>query len=154
MNDGYGHEVGDALLIEIARRLEELCRKGDFVARLGGDEFCVFLEGCDLEQATKVADRFRDEVASAFVMVGTAKVQRSASFGATELRVDQPLVDALYVADAAAYSAKSAGRNAVRGSDPGVMEMLTDRRGNTAPEELQTALDNDEITCFVQPFSI
>ena len=62
VNDGYGHEIGDALLIEIGKRLVEQCRQGDFVARLGGDEFCIFLEGCDLDQATKAADRFRDAV--------------------------------------------------------------------------------------------
>ncbi len=151
VNDGYGHEVGDALLKAIAAAMVARCRNGDFVARLGGDEFCVFLEGCDLEQATATADRFCAAVAGASVYAGKTRVWRTASIGVTSLEPDQDLVDALIVADAATYEAKGRGSNRAVAADEIVRDQLAQRQAKPTTEELAQALKEDEITYFVQP---
>lgn len=63
INDRHGHNAGDAVLIEVARRLQQAVREGDTVARLGGDEFVVLADGLDPEQAKELAARLRLAVA-------------------------------------------------------------------------------------------
>lgn len=82
VNDRYGHAAGDALLIEVARRLRLVARSGDFVARLGGDEFCVLLH--DLEAADALPQalgRLQELVNGPAQVLGHA-VTIEASFGA------------------------------------------------------------------------
>ena len=74
VNDTYGHDVGDALLIKVTDAMVAACRPGDFVARLGGDEFCVFLKGCDLERAGQVARYFLQAVVEADVELDRLKI--------------------------------------------------------------------------------
>jgi len=62
INDRFGHNAGDAVLIEVARRLQHVVREGDTVARLGGDEFVVLADGVDQEQAKDLADRLRTAI--------------------------------------------------------------------------------------------
>ena len=59
VNDTYGHEVGDAVILRFADLLRSLSREQDFAIRLGGDEFMVFLPGTNLQQARSVAERLR-----------------------------------------------------------------------------------------------
>ncbi|MFZ1993293.1 MAG: PAS domain S-box protein, partial [Solirubrobacteraceae bacterium] len=59
VNDGFGHPVGDAVLIEVARRLELTVRAGEVLARVGGEEFAWLLPACDAEEAVAAADRAR-----------------------------------------------------------------------------------------------
>ncbi len=151
VNDGYGHEAGDALLVEIAKNLVNACRPKDFVSRLGGDEFCVFLHNCNLEQATQAGERFREAVAKAKVVVDGIPVRRTASIGATVMAADQSLVDALLVADAAVYEAKSRGRNLVASTDMEVLRKLTERQTKTTVEDLSQALADGQVQYFVQP---
>src|SRR5262249_42404982 len=67
VNDSLGHQIGDRLLIEIARRLEQCLRPGDTVARLGGDEFTILLEDLQsIDEARQVAERVQDELKKAF----------------------------------------------------------------------------------------
>jgi len=132
VNDTYGHEVGDALLIKVTDAMVATCRPGDFVARLGGDEFCVFLKGCDLERAGR-------------------RVIRTASIGVCELRPGQSMEDALNVADAALYEAKSKGKNQILGADHEVVRRMRQKQSRPSAEEVGAALENGEITYFVQP---
>ncbi|MEO0357279.1 MAG: bifunctional diguanylate cyclase/phosphodiesterase [Pseudomonadota bacterium] len=151
VNDGYGHEVGDSLLIKISQALIDTCRENDFVARLGGDEFCVYLHDCTLNNAQEVAGRFRAAVAQAQLDVRGVQVKRSASIGVTELHPDQSMVDALYIADAALYEAKASGRNRVQPADQKIFDQLARRRDRPTSEDVAQALLNDEITYYVQP---
>jgi diguanylate cyclase (GGDEF)-like protein/PAS domain S-box-containing protein len=83
LNDAYGHEVGDLLLIEVARRLTECLRKVDTVARFGGDEFVVMLSELDAdkvqstEQAAGVAEKIRASVAEPYFLNVTHPGQES-----------------------------------------------------------------------------
>ncbi|MBT6865135.1 MAG: GGDEF domain-containing protein [Planktomarina temperata] len=146
VNDTYGHDVGDALLIKVTDAMVAACRPGDFVARLGGDEFCVFLKGCDLERAGQVARRFLQAV----VEVAGRRVIRTASIGVCELRPDQSMEDALNVADAALYEAKSKGKNQILAADQDVVLRMRQKQSRPSAEEVGAALENGEITYFVQ----
>ena len=151
VNDTYGHDVGDALLIEVMDAMVAACRPGDFVARLGGDEFCVFLKGCDLERGGQVAHRFLQAVVEANVEVAGRRVIRTASIGVCELRPDQKMESALNVADAALYEAKSKGKNQILAGDHEVVRRMRQKQSRPSAEEVGAALENGEITYFVQP---
>jgi len=68
VNDRGGHEAGDRLLLEVAKRLQEGLRQGDIVARVGGDEFVAMLHGCDVEAAQVVADGLRARLRPPYTM--------------------------------------------------------------------------------------
>jgi diguanylate cyclase (GGDEF)-like protein/PAS domain S-box-containing protein len=108
VNDGYGHPAGDAVLIEVARRLERTVRAGEVLARVGGEEFAWLLPACDAEEAVAAADRARAAIASeAFGRAG--KLTMSAGVGLVSTPSDG---DTLYrMADRALYEAKQSGRN-------------------------------------------
>jgi diguanylate cyclase (GGDEF)-like protein/PAS domain S-box-containing protein len=111
INDGLGHSAGDQLLVEIARRLERHMRPSDTLARLGGDEFTVLLEDITSEaDATRVADRIHQELATPFVLDGH-EVFTSVSLGIalSSSGYERP-EEMLRDADTAMYRAKAAGR--------------------------------------------
>jgi diguanylate cyclase (GGDEF)-like protein/PAS domain S-box-containing protein len=117
VNDGLGHAAGDALLIEVARRLGELLRGGDTAARLGGDEFAVLLEQTTELEATNVADRIVASFQPSFEVAGH-QVTARASIG---ISLGQPGSDAtalLREADAAMYTAKGRGKGVWQVFDP------------------------------------
>ncbi len=108
VNDSRGHGVGDAVLCEVAAILTASLGREDTAARLGGDEFAVLLIGADVNAET-VADRVRSNVEQAMVSRGWAV---TASVGATTFHTAPEDVDeALTVADALMYGAKTAGKN-------------------------------------------
>jgi diguanylate cyclase (GGDEF)-like protein/PAS domain S-box-containing protein len=111
VNDTYGHQVGDAVLVEWARRITENLRASDTLSRWGGEEFVVLMRQCAINDATALAERLRTLVAGTpFATVGTITV----TIGVTELRPDDEFTNWIDRADRALYAAKSAGRNAVR----------------------------------------
>ncbi|MER5476691.1 diguanylate cyclase CdgB [Streptomyces sp. NPDC002734] len=80
INDRFGHNAGDAVLIEVARRLSECVRDGDTVARLGGDEFVVLADGLCRSDAEDLAARLRSRIVQPIVVEGR-EVKVGASFG-------------------------------------------------------------------------
>jgi diguanylate cyclase (GGDEF)-like protein len=112
VNDAYGHRRGDALLKEVARRLELAVRAEDLVVRLGGDEFVVLAEGVTgMEQVQELTDRIVASIAEP-VRLDRAVVSVGISLGAVITRRGTPSV-LLEAADAAMYDAKKAGRGPV-----------------------------------------
>ena len=111
VNDDAGHDAGDALLAETARRLEGCLRTGDVVARLGGDEFTVLLPAAGAELAGEVARRVREVLALPFdVGRGTRRI--SACVGLAVAPDDAyDYKDLLRAADGAMYAAKRLGRD-------------------------------------------
>jgi len=112
INDDYGHEYGDAVLAEVARRLTLNARAQDHVVRYGGDEFVVLCDDVTAEIGYAIAERIV-EVIAAPILIGEHAVSVTASCGvviATDGLARGELVDA---ADAAMYRAKRAGRNRV-----------------------------------------
>ena len=81
VNDAHGHDAGDAVLVELARRVTSALRPGDTAARLGGDEFVVLCDGAGPEQAAGVAGRLRAAAAAPFDLGDGVVVGLSAAVG-------------------------------------------------------------------------
>jgi diguanylate cyclase (GGDEF)-like protein/PAS domain S-box-containing protein len=112
INDTFGHQAGDHVLIEIASRLRRSLRGSDMVARWGGEEFVVLLRDCALPDALRLAEDIRAAIAELpFGAMGSLTV----SVGVAEARAGEDLTTWLERADQALYRAKRAGRNEVAG---------------------------------------
>ncbi|MDP2794089.1 MAG: EAL domain-containing protein [Sulfurisoma sp.] len=143
LNDTQGHEVGDLLLIEVARRLLSCVREVDTVARLGGDEFVVMLEDLSEDrnaaanETEMIGENIRGALNRPFTlgsthhdMAGAIDYQCTASIGASLFLESKDTIDDLLKhADVAMYHAKDAGRNAIRFFDP-AMQATLERRAS------------------------
>ncbi len=110
INDTHGHQTGDRVLVEVANRLRDNVRSTDVVGRWGGEEFVILLRYCGLRDAVAAAEKLRRRIAEVpFEDMFTVSV----SIGAAELQDGDNLGSWLARADAALYSAKRSGRNAV-----------------------------------------
>jgi diguanylate cyclase (GGDEF)-like protein len=147
VNDVDGHQTGDALLVEVARRLRSAVGDGVLV-RLGGDEFAALLVGADAAGIRVVADAMVDVLRTPF-LTGDRQSDLTASAGA--LVTDGPLAagEALRRADLALYAAKDAGKNQVAMYTP---ELAADRdRRTRLVADLRRALVAEEFTVHYQP---
>ena len=119
INDTLGHDAGDALLREVARRLTEAVRESDIVARQAGDEFVVLLpEQCDPDSLTVVARRVLDAVAKPYDLLGH-EFRMTVSVGIARYPDDAEDEETLLKhADIAMYRAKEQGRNTFLFYDP------------------------------------
>lgn len=110
VNDNYGHQVGDLVLIDYASLLRESVRATDTVGRWGGEEFLAILPETQLAGAVQVAEKLRQMIAAhEFPIVG----HKTASFGVAQLQDDESVKDLIARADEALYLAKQNGRNRV-----------------------------------------
>ena len=105
VNDRLGHEGGDAVLVEVARRLQGLARAQDLVARVGGEEFAWILPATGATEALRAAERARQTIAARPIEGEAITI----SAGAAELEADGIRIIAR--ADAALYTAKQRGRD-------------------------------------------
>ncbi|MDQ1699144.1 MAG: hypothetical protein QOG34_1007 [Frankiaceae bacterium] len=108
VNDSLGHAVGDEMLVEVARRLEDAVRLGDTVARLGGDEFAILLEDCPEGRAEQQAARLLTALSTPMV-IGGQQVTGTASIGIAVATHGITAGDLLRNADVAMYRAKAVG---------------------------------------------
>jgi len=122
VNDTFGHDVGDEVLREVARRLRGQVRKMDMVCRIGGEEFVVLLPGAGPQTATRVAERLRRVIAEQPFSIRpgdggeaiTFNMTVSAGLASTGCGDGEETLEGLLKrADAALYQAKDSGRNQV-----------------------------------------
>ncbi|MBK1704203.1 EAL and GGDEF domain-containing protein [Halochromatium glycolicum] len=155
LNDSLGHDVGDQLLIQVAKRLSTCVRSRDTVARLGGDEFVVVLDGLSPEanraagQARSIAAKVQRTLAQPYEL-GTYIHHSTPSIGAALIDATEASVDELLKrADLAMYQAKEAGRNTLRFFDP---EMQTAFDLRTRMEaQLREGLRAGQFVLHYQP---
>ena len=150
INDTFGHDVGDSIFREVARRLLQCVRDGDTVARVGGDEFIVLLpEIGRSEDATTVAKKLLEAVAEPFELDGR-RLDLTTSIGVAVYPDDGQDPEALLrSADAAMSRAKERGRNNVQLSVPELTEESLRRLSLQAG--LRQAIENDELVLHYQP---
>ena len=148
VNDSLGHHAGDALLIDVARRLQSAVRPGDTLARFGGDEFVIVCDGIAADEVTTVPERISASLMQPFASL-EREVTVSASIGvalATDTSDAQTLIRD---ADVAMYRAKERGRNQVVLFHQ-VMHQEADERLQDSVG-LRRALDRDEFRLHYQP---
>jgi len=116
INDTYGHDIGDAVLRELAKRMSRQLRASDLLARLGGEEFVAVMPETELDTAAVVSRRLREEIAGApfasAMVEGGLDVTASIGLATVTGAKDTPKA-LLKRADAALYEAKNSGRNRV-----------------------------------------
>lgn len=114
VNDALGHDVGDQVLVSVARRVLPLLRSSDTFARMGGDEFVLLLEDLsEPQEATRVAQRIHDALSQP-VDTTSGPVAVSASIGIAHITGHETPGSLIGMADAAMYQAKAAGRARAR----------------------------------------
>jgi diguanylate cyclase (GGDEF)-like protein len=150
VNDSLGHEAGDELLVEVARRLRDTLRAGDTIARIGGDEFTVLCEDCpDAATAHVIAQRLNDALSEPIVLAGRA-VYTSGSIGVLlPGQLPASAEDVMRDADAAMHVAKRRGKARYELFDAGMRGRAMERLELEA--DLRRALETDEIVPFFQP---
>ena len=114
VNDTYGHQAGDKVLIEVTQRISDMVRATDYVARYGGEEFAIILPGTDITGALIFANRVREVIEKTPVLYDEHALSVTASLGLSEYREGVESYDALLdQSDKALYVAKKQGRNRV-----------------------------------------
>lgn len=113
INDTFGHAVGDTVLINVARLMQQETYSGEVIGRYGGEEFVIVCPGTGLSQAVKRAERIRQAVNRLQIPELKGKLI-SASFGVTQAEPGDSVHDMLERADKALYAAKHGGRNQTR----------------------------------------
>jgi diguanylate cyclase (GGDEF)-like protein/PAS domain S-box-containing protein len=154
LNDTRGHDAGDRLLVEVARRMCAVVREGDTVARLGGDEFVVLLE--DLSQlagetaalAKQIGEKLLKAVSLPYNF-DDFEYRCTASVGVGLFRGRDSVEELFKHADLAMYEAKTEGRNTLRFYDPTMQAMVTARASMEA--DLRSALEQNQFRLYLQP---
>lgn len=151
VNDQHGHEAGDRLLEEAARRLEQEVRANDTVARLGGDEFVVLLVDLDQQSDCEpVLRRIQTMLAEPYRIAGRNIRNVSASIGITLFPEDNSDADTLLRnADHAMYDAKHSGKNTFQWFDPAREHRIAAQ--NEACRDVELALRNGELKLLYRP---
>jgi len=150
INDSYGHEAGDRVLVEAAGRLQGHLRGGDTVARIGGDEFVLLLQGfAHIDECEAALTRILAAIAQP-MRIDTSEVALSASLGAALYPNDDVDTDTLLRhADQAMYLAKQSGRNRFHVFDPEHDRIARERTGRLA--RIAQALCDREFVLHYQP---
>lgn len=114
INDTYGHQAGDFILVSISKEIKELMRESDIFARIGGEEFTILLHKTSRDGAKVIAEKIRKRVAEKnFVFKGNS-IEVTISIGISSLDAKNKYIDELYKeADKKLYEAKESGRNRV-----------------------------------------
>ncbi|MEW6165749.1 MAG: EAL domain-containing protein [Pseudomonadota bacterium] len=150
INDTWGHDAGDRVLVEIANRLKDGLRGGDTVARLGGDEFVLLLLGLsDADECDTAMQRLLGEIARPLTLLPDP-VTVSGSIGLALFPHDDSDPDTLLRhADQAMYAAKQAGKNCYHLFD--AEEDRSVRTRHNRVERIRQALENHELELYFQP---
>lgn len=115
VNDTYGHQVGDLVLIEVANVLRDVVRVTDISGRYGGEEFGIIMPNTNLKGAKIIAERLRENIEKRKIFVLDKSITVTCSFGVAESNSEETVEQFLYRTDKMLYTAKNMGRNKVYG---------------------------------------
>ncbi|WP_456479713.1 diguanylate cyclase [Nautilia sp.] len=114
INDSYGHDAGDLVLITLVNKIKKIIRKDDIFIRYGGEEFVIILPNSNIENTFKIAEKIRREIESTEIKIGDKHLSFTISLGISEIhKTDSSIYDAIKRADSNLYKAKRNGKNRV-----------------------------------------
>lgn len=150
VNDVYGHDVGDKLLIEIANRLKKCCRPEDLIARLGGDEFAIVVsEFKSTNELVEIADKLLEVFKEKFE-INELKIMSQVSIGISVFPDSAKTSYELYKnSDIALYYAKQSGKNCYKFFSNDYSEQYT--RYTEIGNALKSCIENEELFLVFQP---
>lgn len=152
INTGYGYETGNAVLVELGRRLDNYLRAADVIGRPGGDFFGAILSACSEGAAQAAAERVLQSMRDDPITVGADKVHVTVSIGAVAFPAEtKTAVDAMTKAESAMQQAKAAGRDCLRFFALSEEQRQGYRASMDIGEEVQLALKEDRIVLAHQP---
>ncbi|MHB1768819.1 MAG: sensor domain-containing protein, partial [Phycisphaerae bacterium] len=155
VNDVQGHEVGDALLMQIVDRVRKILRESDTVGRIGGDEFVILLPNLSPDR-DRIASELLivlqriSQLLSEPVKIGPAEYSVTVSMGVTVFPQENVTSSELIAqADIAMYRAKESGRNTTCYFEPAMQEQIKERAALS--KDLREALSHGDFRVFLQP---
>ena len=152
INTGYGYETGNAVLLELGRRLDNHLRAADVIGRPGGDFFGAILSACSEDAALAAAERVLQSMRDNPITVGGDNVHVTVSIGAVAFpNESKTAVDAMTKAESAMQQAKTAGRDCLRFFALSEEQRQGYRASMDIGEEVQLALKEDRIVLAHQP---
>lgn len=113
VNDTYGHEVGDAVLVEVASCLDKIAGKDNLAVRWGGEEFIIYFPNMELEQAYSVVENLRKQIENTVIRTGGGEIQITITGGVAEGHPGSNYEKVIKRADEKLYMGKQQGRNRV-----------------------------------------
>ncbi len=137
LNDRYGHEAGDVILVQVAAAMRAGLRAQDRIARWGGEEFLILMAATALEPARLAAERLRERAADVVLAVNGEPISITLTMGVAEYAGEPDAAPCLSRADVALYRGKQAGRNRVvtaESTDEDRVEAVCEPGASSAPE--------------------
>ncbi len=152
INTAYGFEAGDAVLVEIAHRLDRCLRGTDIIGRPGGDRFGILLSNTPLEDAKATAERILRTLRAAQIEIEGERISISASIGIVEFPAQSKTsFDVMAKAESAMLKAKVLGRDCAQVFEMTEAERRDYRDSMSIGEEVRQALRDDRLTLAYQP---
>ncbi|KGP71144.1 EAL domain-containing protein [Pontibacillus yanchengensis] len=149
INDTFGHDKGDELLIQVSNRLNHACPEDTIIGRQGGDEFIILLSKVNKEQAYDIACSIVDRV-SDFYMINNHQLSITTSLGVSLFPDDsQDINELIKYADISMYKAKELGKNRVEVFDRSYL--MQNQRRVILEKELRFAVEKQELYLHYQP---
>lgn len=153
VNDTMGHAAGDQLIVQVAAVLQKRARKSDILARFGGDEFTVLLDDTDLDNASRVAESFRQKIAGFTFNYEGKHADVGCSIGVASIHSQSnSATEAMSYADLACHLAKRGGRNRIHVFDPADAEKVATMSVDMGwSRRIKTAIENNRFELACQP---
>jgi len=149
INDNYGHDVGDKVLISIVEQIKNSIRVEDILVRFGGEEFLILIHKQTLETCLTIAERIRNAVMTHQIETVNKHIVMTISIGINPFPFyAKDFDEAVKIADEQLYKAKVSGRNCVK-----VAEEYNKRQSQTSKRigDVKSAIDENRILCAYQP---
>ncbi len=152
INDGYGHETADAVIIGVGQRIERCLRVTDVIGRIGGDRFGCVLSHCDEQGLQITAEKILDSFRSSPIETPSGPVHITVSVGGTQIPgFIRTALDAMTGAESALSEAKAQGRNCFIAYQVTEEQRLRQRTNIALGEKVMKALDEGRIVLAYQP---
>ncbi len=149
INDTYGHDVGDMVLISVVKEIKANIRKNDLLIRFGGEEFLVLTYKQDLKGCVSVASRIKNAIMIHKMKFSQREILMTISIGINPFPFHSKNFDeAIKIADEQLYNAKISGRNCIKVSQKGTTEQT---QSSKRIIDVNSALEEDRIKCAYQP---